>query len=73
MNTNEFLKLVYAPPAYLSKLSHRELREDLSRITTLLYTCGNMFDADEYMQLVEYQKAYTEALQELEKNNTVRA
>lgn len=63
-NENEFLKLVYGPPAYFNKLCILELRAEADKITTLLYI-QNDLSADEIAQLVGYQSAYMLRIRQL--------
>lgn len=63
-NINEFLKLVYGPPAYFNKMTISELRDDVQNITNILNIC-NDFSREEIAQLIGYQSAYMLRLRQL--------
>lgn len=65
-NINEFLALVYAPPAYFNKMSIAELRTDANRVQILLLTCNNITSA-EREQLHAYYMTYANRIKLLNK------
>jgi hypothetical protein len=68
---NEFLKLVYGPPAYFNKMSIAELRADVQTIVTILSIKDANFDANEIAQLVGYQSAYMLRIRLLNKQYSI--
>jgi hypothetical protein len=69
-NENEFLKLVYGPPAYFNKMTIQELRADVQTINTILETCQD-FSREEIAQLIGYQSAYMLRIRLLNKQYSI--
>ena len=56
-NENEFLKLVYGPPAYFNKMTIQELRADVQTIISIFNTFQDL-SREEIAQLIGYQSEY---------------
>lgn len=67
---NEFLKLVYGPPAYFNKMTIQELRAEVKTIQSLIFECMTLSNND-MTQLKKYIDIYLNKIETLNKQYSI--